>query len=163
MRIGEEETADELERRIGEIGTAMLLELLERPHLPEPVAQSGEATFANKVTKEELHLDFSRSADELARVVRLGGAWTTFRRRRLIVRKAHARPEARVAERPGVVVGDLVQCGKGALELVAVQSEGRATLDFRAWAAGVRLVADEVLGGAADRRPVAGERIEGGG
>lgn len=166
VRIGAEETADELERRLGETGTAMLLDLLQKPQLPEPLPQSGEPTLAKKIEKEDLHLDFSRPADELARVVRLGGAWTTFRKRRLIIRRAQPRPETRVAERPGVVVGDLVQCGEGALKLIALQSEGRATLDFRAWSTGVRLAADEVLGETAEDRPLtsddssAGQPIE---
>jgi methionyl-tRNA formyltransferase len=148
VRIGGEETADELEYRLGEVGDAMLLALLERPgELPKPVPQSGEATLARKISKDELHLDFARPADELARIVRVGGAWTTFRGRRLIIRRARARPEARVADRPGLIVGDRVQCGEGALELVEVQSEGRATLDFGTWARGVRLAANEVLGG----------------
>jgi methionyl-tRNA formyltransferase len=147
VRIGEEETAEALERRLGEIGTSLLLELLSEPgDLPEPTPQSGEATVARKVSKEELHLDFSRPAEELARVVRLGGAWTTFRHRRLIIRRAVARPGRSVADLSGVIVGDLVQCGDGALELIEVQSEARATLGFRAWAAGVRLAAREALG-----------------
>lgn len=148
VEIGDEETADELEHRLGAIGTVLLLQLLARPGaLPEPVPQSGEATIARKIGKDELRLDFSRPAIELARVVRLGGAWTTFRQRRLIVRRAVAQPEAHIAAAPGVIVGDLVQCGEGALELLKVQSEGRATLAFRAWASGVRLGASEVLGG----------------
>ena len=147
VRIGDEETADELRDRLGLIGTEMLLELLEEPgDLPAPHAQSGEATVAKKVSKDELCLDFSRPAEDLARIVRVGGAWTTFRNRRLIVRRAVARPESRFADRPGVISGDLVQCGVGTLELLEVQSEGRATLAFRAWSGGARLVAGEALG-----------------
>jgi methionyl-tRNA formyltransferase len=147
VRIGEEETADGLEARLGDIGTSLLLQLLAEPgELPMPTPQSGEATVAPKVSKEELHLDFARPAEELARVVRLGGAWTTFRGRRLIIWRAVARPRACVADRSGVLAGDLVQCGEGALELSEVQSEGRATLGFRAWAAGVRIGSNEALG-----------------
>jgi methionyl-tRNA formyltransferase len=147
VRIGDEETADDLEQRLGALGTATLLELLARPgHLPTPVPQSGEVTVARKVPKDELRLDFSRSSEYLARVVRLGGAWTTFRSRRLIIRRAAACPEAHVADRSGVIVGDLVQCGEGSLELVEVQSAGRATLAFDAWAAGVRLAPSDMLG-----------------
>lgn len=147
VRIGDQETADELRDRLGLIGTAMLLELLEEPgDLPAPQAQSGEATIAKKLSKDELRLDFSRHAEELARIVRVGDAWTMFRNRRLIVRRAVVRHEARVADRPGVISGDLVQCGTGALQLLEVQSEGRATLTFQAWSKGVRLGEGETLG-----------------
>jgi methionyl-tRNA formyltransferase len=154
VQIGAEETADELRARLGTIGTGMLLQLLGRTgDLPTPEAQSGEATIATKVSKEELHLEFSRSADALARVVRLGGAWTTFRHRRLLIRKARSLEDVRVGDRAGALSGNLVQCGEGALELIAVQTEGRATLEFAMWAKGVRPRSGELLGASEGAAP----------
>lgn len=147
VEIGDEETADELRARLGAIGDEMLLELLARPgRLPDPEPQSGEASVATKVSIEERRLDFTHPAIVLARVVRIGGAWTTFRGRRLIVRRARPHPDVEIPGPPGAIADNFVRCAEGALELLEVQSEGRATLAFRAWAAGVRLVAGETLG-----------------
>ena len=52
--------------------------------------QVGEPTYAAKIEPEELRIDWSRPAGELDRLVRLGGAWTTFRGQRLKVRRRRA-------------------------------------------------------------------------
>jgi methionyl-tRNA formyltransferase len=157
--IGEDETAGELRRRLGALGTALLVELLGRESgLPEPVPQSGEPTYAAKLTPDELRLDFNRSAVECARLVRAGRAWTTFRGRRLIIVAARAvAGGAAAAGPPGVLEGSAVVTGAGLLELVGVQSEGRGPLPFGAWRTGARPCAGEVLGGvpAPARRPTA--------
>ena len=56
--------------------------------LPEPQPQRGDVTLAEKITKEDLHLDWSEPAVQLKRVVRLGKAWSTFRGKRLTVLEA---------------------------------------------------------------------------
>ena len=89
---------------IGPATTAAELraELVERRHaacsstslarpLPEPQPQLGEATYAEKIAPGELELEWARPAVELDRVVRVGGAWTTFRGRRLKVHRGRAR------------------------------------------------------------------------
>jgi len=147
VAIGDDETAAELRARLGGIGTALLLEMLDRPGgLPEPVPQSGEPTYAAKLTPDELQLDFSRSAVECARLVRAGRAWTTFRGRRLLVVAARPTAGAGASGPPGRLAGSGVATGAGVLELVAVQSEGRGPLPFAAWAAGARPVPAEILG-----------------
>jgi len=149
VAIGAEETADELRRRLGDLGSSLLLDLLGRPHgLPEPVPQCGEPTYAAKLTPLELRLDFRRPALEVARVVRVGRAWTTFRGRRLLVVAARPRPPgaAPVPARPGLLEGSLVHTGAGVLELLTVQSAGRGPLPFAAWSSGARPSPGEFLG-----------------
>ncbi|HEX7276762.1 MAG TPA: methionyl-tRNA formyltransferase, partial [Acidimicrobiales bacterium] len=85
--IGPEDTLDELRAALSAKGTELLLGLLAGG-LPEPVAQVGETTYAAKIEPGEHHLDWSRPAGELHRVVRLGQAWTTFRGKRLLVPRA---------------------------------------------------------------------------
>src|SRR5204863_6111392 len=107
------------------LGTDLLLGLL-RDGLPEPVPQEGEPTYAKKIEPEEHHLDWTRPAVELHRVVRLGQAWTTFRGQRLKVLSARMvnGPLA-----PGEIDPQVLHVGAGgggALELVEVQPEARA-------------------------------------
>ena len=136
--IGEDETADELRAALTEIGTRMLVDLLAAG-LPEPQPQEGEPTYAAKLEPEEHHLDWTRPAVELHRVVRLGQAWTTFRDRRLRVLRARLAP----ADGPGpgeVDAGTLgVGTGAGALELVEVQPEGKGPQAAPSWRNGARL------------------------
>jgi methionyl-tRNA formyltransferase len=144
LAIGDEETADELRGRLVTVGTRLLVETLRRG-LGEPVPQSGQPTYAAKLEPEELHLDWSRPALELHRVVRLGRAWTTFRGRRL--RVLRARRVAAASGAPGELEGLVVAAGDGAgLELVEVQPEGRGPRPAAAWANGARPQPGERLG-----------------
>ncbi len=156
--IGPEETAPELRARLGAIGTEMLLELLERwPDAPVPEAQEGVPSYAAKLTPEELRLDWTRPAAELARIVRVGRAWTTFRGRRLLVHRARCAELPSTAGEPGalapgtllgrvVAAGDPAAADKVGLELIEVQPEGRAVQRAEDWLRGARPAAGERLG-----------------
>ena len=137
--IGPEDTADELRALLTDRGTALLVGLL-RAGLPEPRPQSGEATYAAKLEPVEHHLDWSRPARHLHRVVRLGQAWTTFRGQRFKVRRARLSGAA-TAPGPGVLdpATLVVGTGDGGLELVEVQPEGRPPQAASAWRNGARL------------------------
>jgi methionyl-tRNA formyltransferase len=144
VAIGESETADELRSRLVEVGTRLLVGVLSGP-LPVPVPQEGEPVYADKVTPAELELDWGRTAAELGRVVRVGRAWTTFRRRRLGVLSAEPVPAAPGAGVPGTLLGDTVATGAGGLRLVVVQPEGGRPMDAGDWRRGARPAPGERL------------------
>jgi methionyl-tRNA formyltransferase len=139
LPIGPDDTADDLRAVLVERGTALLLGLL-RDGLAEPRPQEGEPTYASKLEPVEHHLDWSRPARELHRIVRLGQAWTTFRGHRFKVLRAGLSPAGSPAE-PGVLEPEtlVVATGDGGLELVEVQPEGRPPQAAAAWRNGARL------------------------
>jgi methionyl-tRNA formyltransferase len=140
VAIGPDETASELRHRLAAIGAALLVESLARG-LPDPVPQMGDATYADKIRTEDLLLDWHRPAAELARVVRVGGAHTTWRGRRLKVwrsRVLDAPPADVIAMAPGELADTVVATGLGALELLEVQPEGRGRQDAASWRRGQR-------------------------
>jgi methionyl-tRNA formyltransferase len=145
LKIGAEETADELRNRLVDAGTELLVEALARG-LGVPVPQVGEPTYAAKIEPAELHLDWERPAVELHRVIRLGRAWTTFRDRRLIVTGARLLDVASTDLGPGELDATRVGTAQGALELVAVQPEGKGVQDAAAWVRGARVQPRERLG-----------------
>jgi methionyl-tRNA formyltransferase len=147
--IGAQETAGELRTRLVGLGTELLVATLPRVPEAKPAPQTGEPTYAEKLTVEEFALDWERSAEELARVVRAGnprpGAWTTDHGTRLKLWRARAL-SAGIDAPPGTVFGHTrVATGDGALELVEVQPEGRRAMDANAWLAG-RRAPDALLG-----------------
>ncbi len=139
VAIGPDDTADDLRAVLTDRGTALLVDLLS-DGLPEPRPQEGEPTYAAKLEPIEHHLDWSRPALELHRVVRLGQAWTTFRGGRFKVLRAGL-PATETVPPPGVVDPNtlVVGTGAGGLELVEVQPEGRPPQPARAWRNGARL------------------------
>ena len=148
VQIGETEHADELTKRLGELGTTALLSRLggNTPELGDPVPQSGSATYAEKLTIEDRHLKLSRSAIECLRVVRIGRAWTTFREKRLIVHTARI-GEPTGAARPGLLEesGAVVTGDGSVMVLEVVQLEGKTAQPFEQFARGIHLVAGEEL------------------
>ena len=116
--------------------------------LPDPVPQEGEVTLADKITKEDLHLDWTKPAVELKRVVRLGRAWTTFRGKRLTVLDVALGPgeDGAAGRPPGSLDGPIVATGGGTLVLRRVQPESRSPMSAEEWLRGVRPAVGERLG-----------------
>ena len=138
-------TADEVRRELVTAGVEQLLTCLGNG-LGDPVAQTGEAVYAAKLSPEEFRIDWSLRCEYIDRLVRLGAAWTTFRGRRLRVHAA--RPSSdRSTLAPGSSVGLGVVCGDGGVLLLeAVQPEGRPAMEATSWANGARPGGDDRYG-----------------
>ncbi len=102
-------------------------------------------TVAEKISVDDLHLDWTDSALALRRVVRLGRAWTTFRGKRLTVLDAARAPGAPDAP-PGSLDGPVVATGDGGLVLRRVRPESRSPMSADEWLRGVRPAPGERLG-----------------
>jgi methionyl-tRNA formyltransferase len=127
--IGPETTAAELRSELVEVGTSLLVDTLGRPlaeWIDDPAPQTGEVTYAAKFTSVDLEIDWSRPAAGVHRLIRVGGAWTTFRDKRLKVN------EARLVD--------------GRVVPTVVQPEGKAAMPFEAWRNGARPAPDELFG-----------------
>ena len=142
--IGPDDTADELRARLVEVGTPLLVDALASG-LGAPEPQDGEVTYAEKIDPAELHLDWRQPAQQVHRVVRVGGAWTTFRGARLKVHRTRV-VDAPPTLEPGVLDGLVVGTGEGGLELVEVQPEGKGRQAATAWRNGARPQPGERLG-----------------
>lgn len=126
--IGRDDTLDELREQLVERGAELLVEHLSRG-LGSPTPQIGEPTYAAKIEARELEIDWARPAAEVHRLVRVGGAWTTHRGRRLKVWRSAVPPAGD---------GPQVMAGGQPIELVEVQPEGKARVPGAAWANGAR-------------------------
>lgn len=142
--IAPTDTIGDLRDRLVALSIDLLIDSLSAG-LGEPTPQQGEPVHADKISAEDRHLDWIRPAHQLDRVVRLGGAWTTFRNKRLKIVEA---PIAAVDPQlePGELSGRYVGSGAGALELVEVQSEGKRVQAADDWLNGARPTADDRLG-----------------
>ncbi|MHB8219581.1 MAG: methionyl-tRNA formyltransferase [Acidimicrobiales bacterium] len=159
LPIGPREHLSELRGRLVDAGTRLLVDVLSEgaAHLPDPRPQTGEPTYAAKITAADLELRWDRPATELSGVVRLDRAWTTFRGRRLGVLRAEVvtEPATRSAGAagspgrppdPGTLLGETVVTGDGGLRLTVVQPAGRPPMDAASWLRGAHPVPGERLG-----------------
>ena len=143
IAVDDRVTADELRAQLGEIGSRLLVDELRRG-LGTPTPQEGDPTYAAKIDSADLEIDWTRPAVEIARLVRVGRAWTTFRGNRLLV--VRGVPGAAVPGVPGELRDEVVATGEGSYVLEAVQPQGRSVVDARAWRNGARPAAGERLG-----------------
>lgn len=149
--IGPTTTADDLRAQLVDEGARLLLGVLDEAAdgLPEPEPQDGEVTYAAKIDPSELELRWGNDGVALLRLVRVGGAYTTFRGERFKVHEADLLDAADIAGAPtgaGAVPGDLVDrkhgvvaAGDGAaLQLQRVQPAGKPSMAWRDFANGAR-------------------------
>ncbi len=148
--MDDEITLSELRARLVDTACDLLVDTVKNgpTGLPEAAPQNGEVTVAEKITKEDLHLDWAQPAQQLHRVVRLEHAWTTFRGKRLGVLEAPIAPTQTDHSNaaPGTLVGSTVVTGAGILELRRVQPESRSPMSADEWLRGVRPAKNERLG-----------------
>lgn len=146
--ITPEDTSQTLHNRLAPMGAAALLDVLAQlPDVPaRPQPETG-VTYAHKLTKDEARLDWSKSADELARAVRAYDPWPVAYGLQgeapLKVWRAVALSESAPAA-PGTVVaagaaGVDVATGKGLLRILEVQPAGGRRLSAADYARGREL------------------------
>ncbi len=138
------DTLASLRARLVDIGTGQLIDALH-DGLGVPQPQTGEPVYAKKIKKSELEIDWTQSGELINRLIRVGGAWTTWRGRRLKVNGAEVVDEA-AAGPPGSIDGTTVATGNGGLKLVIVQSEGKGPVAADAWVNGAHPTTHDLLG-----------------
>ena len=164
VEIRGDDTRETLSQRLSAIGADLMVETLrgwERGEIV-PVPQDHKlATLAPMLKKEDGRIDWSLTADEIARRVRgfapWPGAYTTFRGRNFHLWSAAVEPGVAptlpdAKPQPGELIaggGKLrVVCGQQTLlEVTEVQAEGRKRMPARDFLNGVRLVPGERFGG----------------
>lgn len=143
------DTADVLRERLVDTAIPLLLDVVIKG-AGTGAPQTGQATYAAKITSSDLKFDWSASAEHLVRITRVGVGFTVFRGKRLNIRTARAM-DAPVSLVPGEFLGlspdgVVVATGQGSLCLLSVQPEGKPTLDGLGWSRGSRLLANESFG-----------------
>lgn len=154
--IGAEETADQLTARLFEEGADLLTETI-------PLWRSGrvratpqreeEATVTRLLNREDGLIDWTQTADSIARQVRAyhpwPGSFTRWNGRQLKVHRAEA-ADAPDESEPGTVVeirqGTGVVTGQGVLVLQNVQIEGRQAVETPDFVRGYSDFIDSRLG-----------------
>jgi methionyl-tRNA formyltransferase len=166
--IDDRVTAAALTATLADVGAELLVGALAAGLGPGAAQADDGVTYARKITAEDRHIDWSRTAPEVSRVVRIGGAWTTFRGARLKVLDAEVldagvldagvtdAPVVAGDPAPGRLEGTTVACGAGSLTLRTVQPQGRAPLDAEAWRNGARPRPGERLGADGPTVPTGG-------
>jgi methionyl-tRNA formyltransferase len=153
MPISTEDTAATLSERMSVTGATLwtrALAAIERGGAVE-TPQSGEPTYARKITPAEARIDWTRPAAEVDAHIRglspFPGAWCEApdgTRMKVLMSRLSLKGEGE----PGSVLDDdlLVACGDQAVRLVRVQREGRAAQEALEFLKGFAIAAGSALG-----------------
>ena len=161
--IHDSDSLSSLRSRLVDIGAEMLVRRLaggfETLGSAEP--QVGESVYAAKIDPAEYAIDWSKPAGDIARLIRLGSAWTTFRGKRFKILEAEVTDASDAFEVdsstdiagpsgigavPGAIAGLTVSAGEGCLALRRVQPEGKAPMDAQSWRNGAQPTENDVMG-----------------
>ncbi|MEO0485414.1 MAG: methionyl-tRNA formyltransferase [Pseudomonadota bacterium] len=125
--IGAEETTGGLHDRLSVMGAEMIVEALDAlPLTPQPQPETG-VTYAEKISKSEARVDWTRPAVEIDCQIRglspFPGAWCEIGGERV---KLLGSRLAVGSGAPGAVLSGLtVACGEGAVEITRLQRAGK--------------------------------------
>jgi methionyl-tRNA formyltransferase len=142
-----EETAGSLHDRLAGLGAALIVEALERllqgTVVPVPQPATG-ATYAAKLTHEDVRVDWKRPAESVARMIRAleptPGAQARLEGQ--MVKLWHAKAhDTSTDQAPGTVLGIgsdgiRIACGHGELVVTELQRSGGKRLPFREFVRG---------------------------
>ena len=156
-RIGLDETAGALTHRLFDLGSRLVVETLDRWARGEiePRPQDDEeATTTRLLKREDGRIDWTAPSDAIERRIRAFTPWpgtfTSWGGRRLKIVRGRLVPMT-VHSVPGTVFAPtddsvVVTTGSGAIELLEVQLEGRASANAADFARGQRDFIGSVLG-----------------
>ncbi|WP_420430963.1 methionyl-tRNA formyltransferase [Hyphobacterium sp.] len=155
VRIFPFDTAGSLHDRLMATGAQMwprALAALERGSLEAVPQEADGATYARKISNDEVRIDWSQSADAVANQIRglspFPGAWFELPHSKGKVRvKVHLAKADEGEGKPGTALDDalLIACGERAVRLTRLQREGRAAMDAETFLRGNKLPSGTVL------------------
>jgi methionyl-tRNA formyltransferase len=128
-------TTVSLTAELADAGAELLVRTL-RTGLGTPVPQSGDVTHAAKISRDELKIDWSRTAEEIRRQVRAVRAFTEIDGQRLRVLEVDLGPSDSALAIGIVDSQGCVGTGDGTVSLHRVQPEGKSAMDADSWLRG---------------------------
>ena len=153
IAIRREDTAGSLGTALSELGASLLVETIRavRAGSVAPASQSGEATFAPPLKKEDGLIDWKRSADEIFNFVRGMDPWPVAHCRlgNETLRILRTGPLAGEG-RPGIIEKAdgrqlVVGTGGGLLSIIELQPPGKRPMSAASFLQGRRLMRGQAL------------------
>jgi len=150
--IDPDETSQQLEGRLAELGAALLVDVVDRiatDRTPREVAQDDtQATYAPRLDRSDSPIDWARPASVVHNQIRGLHPWplasTTSRGRRLLVRQSMVGSRNEQNAVPGTVISAthdelLIAAQPGSVGIIEIQPEGRRAMAVKDFLNGTRL------------------------
>lgn len=155
VSIGEDETAEELERRLSLLGPPLVvktLKLLAEGRITPRRQDNSLVTYAPMLKKEDGRIDWRRSAQEIKNLVRgvypWPGAYTHLRGKVVKIHRVRVYNDDSSMDLKGIEPGTVlnpskdrlaVRCGSGVLEILELQMENKRRMKADEFLRGTRI------------------------
>jgi methionyl-tRNA formyltransferase len=156
VKIGEEETAEELFDRLAALSADLMVSTLEKLEngVITPIPQNhNDATHAPIIKKEMARLDFTKTAREIHNAIRGYYSWPCafFMMNGKRVKVISARIGGKTNEKAGTVIGNsdelVIACGENSsIRLLTVQPEGSKAMSSKQMLCGNKIPLGTVVG-----------------
>ncbi|HIP24759.1 MAG TPA: methionyl-tRNA formyltransferase [Rhodobacteraceae bacterium] len=147
--ISAEDTAASLHDTLAEIGSRLIVEVLEANKFNAKPQPSEGVTYASKIDKSEAKIDWQQPALTIDRQIRglspFPGAWCEMKGERVKILGSVVTEGTGLA---GEALDDAftIACGQGAAQLIKLQRAGKGPMDAEAFSRGFPLLKGEKLG-----------------
>ena len=154
VAIDKDDRSYELLAKLAQIGVTCLADAITQiENGVMPKAQSGSASIAKKITKQEAEIDWNNSSSSVVNAIRAfypqPGAWSLFRGQSLKITDAEIVPaQSQLAPGELLTVDGYVLVGAadGAISLKTVVPSGKNEMSALDWSRGARFASGESLG-----------------
>lgn len=153
IEIFPDDNASNLYTRLSRIGSEIAAEAVKNiASLTFTQQDDSQATYAQKLSKEDFVLSFSMTAKKFTDTVRAldmsGGAYAVIRSKRVKIWRALIREDIK-SESPGKILdctkNPVISCADFGVEIMELQNEGKNKISGAEWLRGMRLKLGEIL------------------
>ncbi len=154
VSISATDTLESLRKKLVDASLPLLISAVKNG-VGHGVDQTGEVSYAKKISADELRIDWSTSAVQIDRLIRVGGAYTNIAGKRIKIVSAKISPNISsnisANQTPGAVsVISKYECevatSDGVISLTEVQPEGKSVMTVEVWLNGARIETGAVFG-----------------
>lgn len=155
IKIGENETAEELFERLSVLSAELMVTTLEKLDKGEltPIKQTGESSHAPMIKKEMAQIDFSKASNEVHNAVRGFYSWPCafFYLDGKRVKVIKTRIGEKTNEKHGTVISNtdelVIACGNGtSIRIIELQPEGSKAMTAKQMLCGKVIPIGTVIG-----------------
>ena len=156
ISISNQDNFDTLSKKISDEGPVLILEsldLLEKNNYKLFSQLDKEASYAPKILKNELLIDWAQTANQInnrVRALSYSGVFTFINGKRIKLYKTKVYENTKSSKPGKITIIDknrvLISCGNDALEIIEVQMENKSRMLTSEWIKGAQIKTGDYLG-----------------
>ena len=140
VEITDQTTGETLHQSMASLGACIInktLKDIDSGNLQAIEQSTSGISYAEKLSRDEGHVDWDKSAEEIEKLVRAlspwPGAWTEINGSRIKIFEGKVIPASKQTFPPGTIIDNklTISCGRNSLRLVRLQKQGKKVMNTK--------------------------------